>query len=172
MEPFPLVKPGPYHVGIRRNFDFEDASRNNRKVSLTIWYPAIQNSESDPVPSSDASPDISAAPYPVIMSSTKLGFDFADKLVSYGFVYIGINRIDTYRTFTQEAIDQPLDILFALNQVAKSPIQGLEGMINTETVGTLGYSFDGTNSLLLSGARIDPEYYLSYCQSAPNQQPR
>ena len=59
---------------------FEDASRNNRKVSLTIWYPAIQNSESDPVPSSDASPDMSAAPYPVIMSSSKVGFIFADNL--------------------------------------------------------------------------------------------
>ena len=44
-------------------------------------------------------------------------------------------------------------------------------MIDTETVGTLGYSFDGTNSLLLSGARIDPDYYLSFCQAASNQQP-
>ncbi|MBE0685497.1 MAG: hypothetical protein IH585_05810 [Anaerolineaceae bacterium] len=169
--PLPLSLPGPFHVGIRRNINYVDISRNNREVSLTIWYPAIRSSESDPVPSPDALPDLSTAPYPVIMSSSKLGFDFADKLVSYGFVYIGINRIDTYRTLTQEAIDQPLDIIFALNQVADSPIHGLDGMMDIETVGTLGYSFDGTNSLLLSGARIDPKYYLSYCQEAPNQQP-
>jgi predicted dienelactone hydrolase len=27
----------------------------------------------------------------------------------------------------------------------------------------MGYSFDGYNSLALSGARVDPEYYLEFC---------
>jgi predicted dienelactone hydrolase len=60
-------------------------------------------------------------------------------------------------------IDQPLDILFALNQVASNPQDGLEGMIDAAHAGATGYSFDGYNTLALSGARIDPEYYLAQC---------
>jgi predicted dienelactone hydrolase len=63
----------------------------------------------------------------------------------------------------EQMIEQPLDILFALNQVASNPPEGLEGMIDAEHAGAIGYSFDGYNTLALSGARIDPEYYLAQC---------
>lgn len=167
----PISELGPYAVGIRRNINFVDASRNNREVSLTIWYPAVKPDESASEPISDAQADTSAAPYPVIMSSSKLGFIFANQLVSYGFVYVGINRIDTYEKFDQGAFDQPLDIVFALNQLAETTLEGLEGMLDTEMVGTTGYSFDGTNSVFLSGARVDPQYYLSYCEKANSLEP-
>lgn len=36
----PLSELDSYSVGIRRNFNYVDASRNNREVNLTIWYPA------------------------------------------------------------------------------------------------------------------------------------
>jgi predicted dienelactone hydrolase len=36
-------------------------------------------------------------------------------------------------------------------------------MIDAEHAGAIGYSFDGYNALALSGARIDPEYYLAQC---------
>jgi predicted dienelactone hydrolase len=39
----------------------------------------------------------------------------------------------------------------------------LDGLIDSEHAGTIGYSFDGFNSLAMSGARIDPEYYLAQC---------
>ncbi len=52
-------------------------------------------------------------------------------------------------------IDQPLDILFALDRVASGPPDGLEGMLDTEHAGVIGYSFDGYNALAMSGARID-----------------
>jgi len=167
----PLSEPGPYTVGIRRNINFVDASRNNREVGLTIWYPAVKPDASASEPISDAAADMSAAPYPVIMSSSKLGFIFANQLVSYGFVYVGINRIDTYKLFGQETFDQPLDFIFALNRISETPLDGLERILNTEMVGTTGYSFDGTNSLFLSGARVDPEYYFSYCEKAVRLEP-
>jgi predicted dienelactone hydrolase len=63
----------------------------------------------------------------------------------------------------EQMIDQPLDILFALDQVAIHPPEGLEGLINYDNAGVIGYSFDGYNSLAMSGARIDPEYYLAQC---------
>ena len=39
---FPLSESGSYHVGIRRNIAYEDSSRDGRKITITIWYPAIQ----------------------------------------------------------------------------------------------------------------------------------
>ena len=67
---------------------------------------------------------------------------------------MGINALDTYK-WDKNLIDQPLDILFALRQVASNPLEGLEGMIDAEHAGVMGYSFDGYNSLALSGARVD-----------------
>jgi predicted dienelactone hydrolase len=160
---FPLSEPGSYHVGIRRNITYEDSSRDGRKVTITIWYPAVQNQDltrSGPI--SDAMPDLANAPYPLILSSSKVGSIFASHLASYGFVYVGLNGLDTYK-WNKNLIDQPLDILFALHQVASNPPEGLDGMIDAEHTGVMGYSFDGYNSLALSGARVDPEYYLEFC---------
>jgi predicted dienelactone hydrolase len=159
-------------VGIRRNIAFVDESRAGRKVTLTIWYPAEKPSDyTGPAEMPDAKPDASAAPYPLIISSTKAGFMFAPLIVTHGFVYIGINGIDVYQQFGKESIDQPLDYVFALDQIAKTPPAELEGLMDTEKVGAMGYSFDGTNALLLSGARVDPAFYLNWCQQAALQKP-
>jgi predicted dienelactone hydrolase len=111
----------------------------------------------------DANPYLRGAPYPLILSSTKVARIFAPYLVSRGFSWVSVDGIDSYLAFYEGAIDQPLDILFALDQVATHPPEGLDGMINTERAGVMGYSFDGFNSLAMSGARIDPEYYLAQC---------
>jgi len=170
-EPLPISIPGSYAVGIRRNIAFVDDSRAGRKVTLTIWYPAEKPKDyTGPADMPDAKPDASAAPYPLIISSSKVGFLFAPLVVTHGFVYIGINGIDVYQQFGKESIDQPLDYLFALDQLTKSPPAGLEGLMDTENVGALGYSFDGTNALFLSGARVDPASYLNWCQQAVLQQ--
>jgi predicted dienelactone hydrolase len=150
-------------VGIRRNISYEDSSRDGRKITISVWYPAIQPQDSaSSGPISDALPDLTNAPYPLILSSSKVGSIFASHLASYGFVYVGINGLDTYK-WNKNLIDQPLDILFALRQVASNSLEGLEGMIDAEHAGVMGYSFDGYNSLALSGARVDPEYYLEFC---------
>ncbi|NIV35698.1 MAG: hypothetical protein GWN58_41465, partial [Anaerolineae bacterium] len=87
----------------------------------------------------------------------------APYLVTHGFVWAGVTRIDTYDQFNEEMIDQPLDILFALDQVASGLSEELEGMVDAEHAGAIGYSFDGNNALILGGARIDPEHYLAQC---------
>ena len=161
--PLPLSESGSHPVGIKRNIAYEDSSRDGRKITITIWYPAIQPQDSaSSGPISDALPDLTNAPYPLILSSSKVGSIFASHLASYGFVYIGINGLDTY-IWNKNLIDQPLDILFALRQVASNPLEGLEGMIDADHAGVMGYSFDGYNSLALSGVRLDPEYYLEFC---------
>ena len=55
-------------------------------------------------------------------------------------------------------IDYPLDLVFALNQIAAGPLEGLEGVVDLDHAGAMGYSFDGYTSLALSGARVDPEF--------------
>ena len=160
---FPLGEPGPYHVS-RHTLTTRDPARADRPVAITVWYPAIRPADwKGERPSMGAVPDRSGAPYPLILSSTTMAMEFAPHLVSHGFAWASVNNINSYRWFGTEAIDQPLDILFALDQVADQPPEGLEGMIDAARAGAVGYSFDGFNALALSGARVDPEQYLAQC---------
>lgn len=160
---YPLSEPGSYAVG-RRSFTFKDSTRNNRLEKISFWYPAKRPAGSTNEKFiQDAEPDFREAPYPLILSSTKVAEIFAPVLVSYGFTWASVDYIDSYMAFYTGTIDQPLDILFALDQMGDNPSEDLEGLIDAENAGTIGYSFDGFNSLAMSGARIDPDYYLSQC---------
>jgi predicted dienelactone hydrolase len=160
---FPLGEPGPYHVS-RRTLITKDPGRGDRQVPITVWYPAVRPSDwKGERPSLGADPDRSGAPYPLILSSTTMAMELAPDVVSHGFAWASVNNINTWFTLGTEAIDQPLDLLFALEQVAASPPEGLEDMIDAERAGAVGYSFDGYNTLAMSGARVDPGYYLSQC---------
>lgn len=160
---FALAVPGEYAVGLR-SFDVEDPDRGGRKVGITVWYPAIAVPGKDPaLPTTKAGPDPGGAPYPLILSSTKVARILAPYLVRRGFAWASVDDIDTYPRMNEAMIDQPLDILLALDTVASQPPQGLEGLIDAEHAGAIGYSFDGYNTLALSGARVDPAYYLAQC---------
>jgi hypothetical protein len=161
--PVSLAVYGQYGVGKIR-FTLTDSQRDNHKVFISVWYPAIQVAESTAREIiSDGEPDRSGAPYPLILSSTKMAETMASYLVSHGFIWVSVDYIDSYFSFYKGAIDQPLDILYALEQVASNPPESLKGMLDTDHAGTIGYSFDGFNSLAMSGARIDPAYYLAQC---------
>jgi len=165
--PFVLAEPGPYLVG-KRTFMVEDASRANRPVSIVVYYPALQPTEpSSNLAYTDAEPDLSGAPYPLIVSSRKMAGTMVLNLVPHGFVWAAVDKI-----YDEQLYQQPLDILFTLEQVASNPPAELEGMIDAEHAGAIGYSFDGYNTLAMSGARLDPEFYLSQCpnfQANPRQ---
>jgi len=162
---YPLSEPGPYYVG-KLTLDFEDSSRHNRLVGIRVWYPAVlpEGSTGSKLQAGEKrDPDRNGAPYPLIVSSSKMGADLAPYLVTHGFVWAGVTGIDTYARMNEQTIDQPLDILFALDQVASQPPEVLVGMIDADHAGAIGYSFDGYNALAMSGARLDPEYYLAQC---------
>jgi predicted dienelactone hydrolase len=82
-----------------------------------------------------------------------------------------INIPFDFDTWDLQTTDLPLDFLFTLDQIASNPPIGLEGVIDATHTGVTGYSFGGQNALALSGARIDPVYYLSYCEQMPTMQP-
>ncbi len=168
--PFLLSTPGSYNTGTR-TFTFKDASRNDREVSIVVRYPAIISEHLAGSEVQDAPPDLTKAPYPIILSSAKVAAIFAPHLVSRGFITVGIRKIDTYEPWDQNLIDQPLDILFALDSIGSHPLDGLDGMLDSNRAGVMGYSFDGYNSLALSGARIDPGFYLEQCGRSASMEP-
>jgi len=159
---FPLSEKGPYFPG-RRTYAFVDADRGSREVEIDVWYPAYQPDGYKGTVADGAAPDPSGAPYPLILSSSKVARILAPYLVSHGFAWASVNGIDTYPQMKEQMFDQPLDIISALNHIASNPPESLEGMIDAEHTGAIGYSFDGYNTLALSGARIDPQHYLAQC---------
>jgi predicted dienelactone hydrolase len=161
--PLFLGSPGRYHVGTR-TIAARDADRDDRPVSITVWYPAVAPEDANPWwPTPEATPDPAGAPYPLLLSSTKMANLLAPYLVSRGFAWASVDGIDTYPWMDEEAFQQPLDILFALDDIAARPPAGLEGLVDTERAGAIGYSFDGFNTLAMSGARIDPAYFQAQC---------
>jgi len=160
--PLPLSEMGPYFTG-RRTFAAIDTERGGREVRIDVWYPATKPEGYKGTVAEDAPADTTGAPYPLIVSSSVMARIFAPHLISYGFTWASVSGINTYRQMNEQMYEQPLDILFALDQVASNPPEGLEGVIDAEHAGATGYSFDGYNSLAMSGARIDPAYYRAQC---------
>lgn len=168
--PFPLSEPGPYLVGNSSTLLIDD-SRGGREVRLTLWYPALEQMDAQGrVILHDAPPDMSAAPYPLILTDANSGdLLFGHHLVTHGFVMAIVRFPDRYDNWDFGVVDHPRDILFALDQIASNPPGGLEGVIDSDRVGVTGYSWGGFYSLAVSGVRIDPSSYLAYCKSAPQQ---
>jgi hypothetical protein len=108
--PFLLAEPGPYRVGVRE-FSAQAASRDGRQVGIRVWYPALWPEDAAgkrTIPK--AEPDRSGAPYPMIVSSARIGSGLAPWVVTHGFVWAGVTRNDTYARMNEQMIDQPLDI--------------------------------------------------------------
>lgn len=148
----PLAEPGPYEFSMTQEIIYYDDARDGREISISLFYPSVEDD-----------PDLRGAPFPLIINDHKMFDKFGPHLVSHGFIVAGINRIDYSDPWDEYLVNQPLDYVFVLNQLADNPPKLLEGIIDTDHVGVWGYSFGGNNSLFLSGARVDPEYYFNIC---------
>ena len=171
---YPLAEPGPYYVG-KRTFSFEDASRDNRRISIALSYPAVlpEGSTGDKLMAgANRAPDMSGAPYPLILTGANSGdYIFQSHLATHGFV-MGVMRSPSVSEFGEFlVIDDTLDFLYALDQIASHPPEELVGVIDTDRVGISGFSADGDVALALSGVRVNPEFYLSQCALAPAMEP-
>ena len=120
----------------------------------------------------DREPDFSGAPYPLILTGPNSGdILFRTHLATHGFVMATVHFPDYYDYPDFQVVDHPKDFLFSLDQIASKPLEGLDGVIDSDHVGVVGYSGDGFISLTLSGVRLDPDFYLSFCEQAPARQP-
>jgi predicted dienelactone hydrolase len=171
---FLLSEPGPYFAG-NRVYTLIDDSRDGREIELLIWYPALKQTDIDgKAIVRDAAPDMSNAPYPLILTGTNSGrYLFKSHLASHGFVMVIVHSpgFSYEAPWNNSVIDGPLDFLFALDVLTSNPPEGLDGILDTNRVGVAGYSSDGFFSLALGGARINPEYYFSQCAQAPTLDP-
>jgi predicted dienelactone hydrolase len=168
---FPLSEPGPYFVGEQKHI-IVDESRTDRWIQLIIYYPALEQTDRDArTITTNAEPDLSSAPYPLILTGSHSGLLlFKSHLASYGFVMAILTSPGfSYTTpWRNSVIDVPLDFLFVLDMFASNPPEGLGDVLDTNRVGVGGYSSDGLFSLALGGARINPEYFLSQCAQSPS----
>jgi predicted dienelactone hydrolase len=170
--PFPLSEPGPYYTG-KRTLTFEDISRDGREIGVTVFYPALRPEGSKGpklLAGANRDPDLSGAPYPLILTETDSGdMIFQAHLATHGFVMAIVRPPQPI--VDVGIVDIPRDFLFVLDQISTNPLEGLEGVIDSEHVGVTGHSWGGAVSLALSGVRIDPEFYLSFCaEQAPAMQ--
>lgn len=134
-----------------------------KELNLTIFYPAVRPPDYTGTVNWDVQPDSTGAPYTTLLCSTTMANEFAPSIVSHGFVVVSVDGQGPYEVMDSRIIDYPQQILAALdNVVTKAPVE-LQGMLQTERVGVFGYSFDGYNSLALSGARFDPQYHRERC---------
>ncbi len=122
----------------------------------------------------DAPADMSGAPYPLILTGRHSGdYLFKSHLATYGFVTATVRspKFSYTQNWDLNVIDGPLDFLFALDQLASQPPEGLAGVIDANRAGAAGYSWDGFFSLAVGGVRINPDHYLSQCALAPSLEP-
>jgi predicted dienelactone hydrolase len=168
----PFSERGPYWTG-NRVYTFVDDIRNDRKIDIQIYYPALkQANDSGGTITRNAIADMSGAAYPLILTGANSGdYLLKSHLASYGFVMAIVRSPDPFYTFDFQVMDFPLDFIFVLDQISLNPLEGLEGVIDSDNTGATGYSGDGFTSLAVSGIRIDPEFYLSYCDQAPVIEP-
>ena len=169
-----LSEPGPYFVG-KRGYTLTDHDHGDREISVFIWYPAIRKMDANGREIvRDAVPDMSGAPYPLILTESQSGaVIFKDHLASYGFVMASITPAGEYEEgYDFFFIDTPRDFLFILDQISSGMLDGLSGLVDTDHVGVTGFSYGGDIALTLGGARINPAYYLDYCENPPLIEPR
>jgi predicted dienelactone hydrolase len=169
---FALADPGPYATGTR-NYTFVDTSRNNRQVRVTMWYPAVvATDETGRSLRRNAPLDTSGAPYPLVLTGTNSGtYLFKSHLASYGFVMAIVEFGDSPDEWGPQLLNDPRDVLFALDQIAAGPLDGLDGGIDAGNAAVIGYSFDGYVALAVSGARIDPGFYRDKCSNLSTAEP-
>jgi predicted dienelactone hydrolase len=190
---------GPYWVGTQE-FVIEDAER---PIPLTVWYPALnpENKEERvaytpiikwvPWPEGDytifghallnAAPDVSDAPYPLVVFSHGNGAFPArnayipEHLASFGFVVIAPDHAehwyleaDTFRELLTAEVDRPHDIVKTLDYAEglTGPNGVFEALIDMEQVAVMGHSFGGWTALVAGGARFDLKAYDVLCNES------
>ncbi len=160
----PLAEPGPYYVGVQE-YTIKDESRGGHELEIQIWYPAKEKTDALSMKNAPAyKPD---APFPLIITGYATGSGiFEEHLATHGFVMAEVKFPEEYLSYDLGVIDHPRDLLFTLNQITSDPPDRLKGIVDTDHVGVAGYSWEDLYALLVSGARIDPEFYQTQCTQA------
>jgi predicted dienelactone hydrolase len=155
----PLSEEGPYSVGMR-TMTFTDESRDAKTINVMLWYPALDEA-------TNAAPDLSDAPYPVVAYSHGLGGSPAElrgpsaHLASYGFIVVAVSHQDNLKRFF---IDRPLDVFLVIDQLTGMTGDDLAGLMDWERFGVMGWSMGATTTLQIAGMGMDlPAARSAWC---------
>jgi predicted dienelactone hydrolase len=163
-----LTESGPYTVSTRE-MSFIDDDRGGEEMIIKMWYPANDNTE-------DAAPDLSGAPYPVVIYSHGAAYEVPNNrnshnylalhLASYGIVVVGVdhNDVDQAEAFT----DRPLDILSVIDQLDDLAVNEFAGVLDMEKLGVMGMSLGTATTMQMGGAHLDFENANTWCLAHPN----
>ncbi len=158
--------------------------RYDRPLTLEVWYPTHELGEPTPYENvflrdgqtsvtlhgravRDAEPTVNGAPFPLILISHGypgnrfLLSHLGENLASKGYVVASIDHTDsTYRTraaFGSTLVNRTLDQLFVLDRMATFGAQAehwLEGRVDAERTGLIGYSMGGYGAVITAGGGI------------------
>lgn len=197
----PYAARGSYAVGTRQYVVDPDAER---PVPLVVWYPAVKADGADdsyiytiqvkwqPGPEletvvyghalADAVPDLSGAPYPVVVLSPGFGTTatqytyLAEHLASHGFVVVGVEHQEGVYLMEENPLrdgppsyaHRPMDVRRALDYAEELTATGsaLEGVLDLENVAVTGHSSGGYTALAAAGARVDEQTMHQRCEAA------
>ena len=168
----------------------------DRPLTVEVWYPAADGATGDTAFQAylrdgttevtlngqamrDADP-VAGAAYPlVIVSHGYPGNRFlmshlAENIASKGYVVAAIDHTDsTYRTkaaFGSTLVNRSLDQLFVLDEMARlSADEGsfLNGLVNADTAGIVGYSMGGYGAVITAGGGVT-EASVAYGWGGPH----
>ena len=179
-EPPPITELGPYGVGVRV-LELVDEQRENWTLTTTVWFPADPTQGRHMNPASplllNAVPDLSSAPYPLIIYShagtartvsgavsSGSGADLPgvnEFLASHGFVVAAADHHDAVPRL--ELVDRPLDIMLIMDSLDAITEGTLAGMIDTTNVGLMGYDQGAVAALQMLGLFRDPIHFTEWC---------
>ncbi len=196
----PYALRGPHWVGTT---EFVIDPDSERPIPLFVWYPALNPDDADdsyaytidvkwdPAPElatvvyghalRDAAPDLSEAPYPVVVLSPGFGTNVAqytyltEHLVSQGFVVVGVEHQEGVYLMDENPLRdgppsyalRPADIRWTLDYAESLAATGgaLEGLLDLEKVAVIGHSSGGYTALAAAGARVDVDEMHQRCET-------
>lgn len=98
----------------------------------------------------------------------------AENLASKGYVVASIDHTEsTYENkaaFSSTLVNRPLDQMFVLNEMARlsqQPDHFLEGLVDVQQTGLIGYSMGGYGAVISAGAGVTQQS-IDYSWGAPN----
>lgn len=160
----------------------EELPRYDRPLTLEIWYPAkdgvsgetsftafIRDGKTEAAISGKAvrDADPAAGTFPLVLVSHGypgnrfLLSHLAENIASKGYVVASIDHTEsTYRNkaaFGSTLVNRSVDQLFVLAQMAemgKDPASFLNGMVDAENTGLIGYSMGGYGAVITAGGGV------------------